>query len=210
MAITNTKYGTPIGLDNLHCAKLTLDEKDTVPVYTDLNPLRAARVVNATLNNEKKQEWFDDMPMYNFNAKGAKNLTITRASLSNEEKQLYLGYGKTTLGYTVDGSTDTPPYVAIGYRVRKRGVDGVDYFDYVWHLKGTLSEDNSNAESRQESISPQLRNLSGDFIARMCDGEYTIIQSTDDPNLTQQQLEDLETDFFTLATLNTLIVRDLT
>jgi phi13 family phage major tail protein len=205
MAFTNNKLGAPIGVDRVHCAVLDTDDANVIPVYSNLNALPGIRTVNVSFADNKSVEYFDNGPMYTFMAKGNRTVTVARSSLSNEEQRLLLGLGLDTDGYTVDSLYGTPPYIALGWRRLKIGVDGKEYYDYVWYLKGILSLSDDNSETRQENPAIQLRNLSGEFIARQCDGAFVYKVSTDDA-LDPADLAALDGTFFTLATINKLIV----
>ena len=79
------------------------------------------------------------------------------------------------LGQTVDqnkvvwaGKDDEPPYVAVGFRAKKKG----GYFRYIWLLKAKFKVPSEKYETKGESIKFNTPEIEADFTARKKDGQW--------------------------------------
>jgi phi13 family phage major tail protein len=173
-----------IGLDMAHYAILvndpTLGEPGSgKPEYREPVPLSDTKAIRVASSDNTDTHYYDNVPRFTVTAKGEKTVNFVRAGFTNEEKQVLLGYEKDGEGATIEGSESNPPYIAFGFR---RMVTG-GHYEYVWYLKGQMSMNEENTETREKNVSIQERTMVGTFIPRLCDNKYVRRVCTADPGV---------------------------
>lgn len=155
---------TRIGCDHLVYAVMkTEDSATTAPVYDA--PKSAPGVISVNINPNASQEtlFADDGPYDTATTLGKVDVEINKAELTTENKADLLGHTIDDNGGIVYSSTDTPPWVAIGFRTLKSN----GKHRYVWLYKGKFTDPEDNNETKGDSINFQTDTISGQFVKLM-------------------------------------------
>lgn len=151
---------TIIGLRDLHYAILTEDSSGNETYAT---PKRIAGIVQANINpNPRISTLFaDDGPMEAASTLGEIELEIGVGALSLKTQATLLGHMVT--GEIIERrSSDTPPWLAIGFKSLKSS----GKYKYVWLLKGKFMVPERRHETRGAEITFQTETISGRFVRR--------------------------------------------
>lgn len=147
-----------IGVDNLVGAILS-EDTSTTTTYTEIFPLPGVMKLNINPNASQETLFADDGPADTATTLGKIEVEIDKASLSTTEKGKMLGHGVDANGALVYGDSDTPPWMAIGFRTLKSN----GKYRYVWLLKGKFMEPEENNETKGDSINFQNDTIKGQF-----------------------------------------------
>lgn len=151
---------TRIGCDNLVYAKMTTeDTTSAAPVYGTVTPAPGVMSVKINPNGAQETLFADDGPMETASTLGKIEVEIQKAELTTANKADLLGHQVDTKGGLVYGDSDTPPWVAIGFRTLKSNGN----YRYVWLYKGKFTEPEDSNETKGDSISFQTDTISGQF-----------------------------------------------
>lgn len=156
-----------IGLSNLHYAELLTDVLATTPTYD--TPVAVAGVISANVNPNYSDEtlYADDGPYEAATTLGKIELELNVAELDLATQAFLLGHVVRD-GILFRKSTDTPPYVAIGFKSLK--TDGT--YRYTWLAKGKFSPSEQNNETKNEAVNFQTPTIKGNFVKRTADDEW--------------------------------------
>lgn len=160
--------GVPIGLRELHYAKLTSDAAGGV-VYGV--PVKIAGAISANINpNGSVDTLFgDDAPLDSAATLGKIEVELSAASLSADVIADLLGHSvDEATGIISSNAEDKPPWVALGFKSLKSN----GKYKYVWLLKGKFSEPEANHETKKDSVTFQPPTLKGAFVQREYDGDW--------------------------------------
>jgi phi13 family phage major tail protein len=200
MAITDNqlKANPVIGVDMAHYAVMTLDPTPNdpgggTPVYGTPVPLLNVKAVRISSADNTETFNYDNVPKFTVKSKGEKTVNFVRASFNNQEMQALLGLKADASGITIEGTESDPPDIALGFR--RMLTD--NKYEYVWYLKGKMSMNEENTDTREKNVSIQDRTMVGTFIARQCDGVYVIRVSTADEGVSPEVF----TNWFSAATI---------
>jgi phi13 family phage major tail protein len=190
-----------IGVDMAHYAKVLNDNPNPPgatpqpPEYGPVTALYDLREVGVNSSDSFLPVFADNMAKATVSSKSEKTLALTRFSFSPEEKVSLLGWIKTASGKFAETADSLPCYIALGFRIRMND----DSFVYVWLFKGKLAINQTSAQTKENTISPQFAPAVGTFVVRECDRAYQINQPGDDA---------FAATWFTLATLQELVEDD--
>lgn len=163
----------PVGLKDIHYAKLLKDDKTGVTYDTPkwLAPAISANIspaVNsATLNA-------DDGPIITANSLGEIAVEIGVADISLDARADILGQTINSDGVLVDNADDEAPEIALGFRRTLH--DGTSRL--VWLLKGRFRLPNEEAQTKQGTPSFQTPTINGTFLKRIYDGNWRFLMDT--------------------------------
>jgi phi13 family phage major tail protein len=166
-----------IGVSNLHYAILTSDEADSTPVYDTPVSVAGVTTLNVNPNASVSTLFADDGPYESATTLGQVEVSIDLADLTLAVQAALLGHTLTS-GVMYRKSTDTPPYVAIGFKSLKANGN----YRYTWLTKGKFALSEQNHETRGESINFQPEQIMGAFVKRLYDDEWErhVDQDNDD------------------------------
>jgi phi13 family phage major tail protein len=156
-----------IGLKDLYYAIMNTDPAGGTPTYE--SPVRIVGAIKANINPNTSSEtlYADDGP-------SETATTLGKIDLDLNVTDVDLATQAILLGHTIDGgvlkrkSTDTPPYVAIGFRTVKSN----GKYRYTWLNKGKFQLSEQANETKGESINFQTATLKGSFVKRDADDEW--------------------------------------
>ena len=155
-----------IGLDNLYYAVMTTDTSGGV---TYLAPTKIANAINIKVDPKQNSStlYADNGPSETITAMGEISVEIECADITIDDQAVLLGH-TVTGGVIVRKTTDTAPYVAIGFKSKKSN----GKYRYSWVVKGKFEEpgvENSTAEDKPKFQTPKLK---GTFIMRAFDNMW--------------------------------------
>lgn len=169
-----------VGLSDLHYALLTADPKGGVPTYS--TPVRfAGGAIQANINPNSSLEtlFADDGPFEVSSSLGKIELELMLSDLLLEEQAVVLG-STYAGGVLTDKSTDTPPWLAIGFKTLKSN----GKYRYVWLAKGKFSPPEMKHETKKETIAFQTPTIKASFAKRDSDDEWKKSADEDGLNYT--------------------------
>ncbi|MBB6451984.1 phi13 family phage major tail protein [Salirhabdus euzebyi] len=153
------------GLDMLHYAVITAEDKDSI-TYGEVKPFGPAMSLNLQPAINRGNLRADDKVLFSDSSKGPIAVTVNTAYLDDVVEADILGKSIDANGGITDSANDNPPYIAIGGRAKSaRG--GYEYF---WIYRVKLAPAEENKETQQETPSYQTPNLSGEGLPRIHDG----------------------------------------
>lgn len=151
---------TRIGCDNLVYALMTTEDSPTVePVYG--TPVALAGVISIGVNPNASQEtlFADDGPLEVSSTLGRIEVEINKNEITTAQRAAVLGHGIDTKGAIVYGSSDTPPWLALGFRTLKSS--GV--YKYVWLYKGRFMDMEEQYETKNDGVNFQTDTIKAQF-----------------------------------------------
>lgn len=156
-----------IGVSDLHYAILTSDELDATPVYD--TPVAITGLISANINPNTSSEtlFADDGPYESATTLGNIEVELNTADLDLDTQAALLGHTVTS-GVLKRLSTDSPPWVAIGFKSMKSN----GKYRYTWLAKGKFSPAEQNNETRGDQVNFQTPTIKGAFVKRTCDNEW--------------------------------------
>lgn len=161
--------GVQIGLRNLVIAVMTDDPAFGTGTASYQAPvaLPGAISANVTTNASNATLFADDGPYDTAATIGEIGLELNVADLPLEIQSLLLGHAIEG-GIMKRRSTDTPPWVAVGFKTLKSN----SKYRYTWLNKGKFSVPDQNNGTKGDSVEFQTPTISGSFVKRDCDDEY--------------------------------------
>lgn len=151
---------TRIGCDNLVYATMTTeDTASAAPVYGTVKPAIGVMSLNINPNGAQETLFADDGPMETASTLGRIEVEIQKNELTTENKADLLGHQIDSKGALVYGDSDTPPWVAIGFRTLKSNGN----YRYCWLYKGKFTEPEDSNETKGDSINFQTDTINGQF-----------------------------------------------
>ena len=151
---------TRIGCDSLVYAIMTTeDTTEALPVYDEVKAAPGVMSININPNGSVDSLFADDGPMETAATIGKIEVEIKKNNLTTENKADFLGHNIDGNGGIVYGDSDTPPWMAIGFRSLKSN----GKYRYVWMYKGKFSEPEDANETKGDGINFQADTITGNF-----------------------------------------------
>ena len=159
--------GVKVALRDLYYALLTSDASDGAVYGT---PIKITGLIKANINPNSNIDtlFADDGPYDTASQLGKIAVELNTADLDLEQRVALLGKTAIADGVTYDKSTDTPPWLAIGFRSKKSNGS----YRYVWLLKGKFSEPEDNSETQGDTVNFQTPTITGNFVTREYDSAW--------------------------------------
>ncbi len=171
-----------IGLRDVHYAKMLTDNSSGATYDT---PVKISGAISANVNpNASSSTLFADDGPYDSAA------TLGEISLELNVADVPAAVSADLLGHTYQGgmltkrSTDTPPYVAVGYRSLKSN----GYYRYTWLYKGKFTDGETDNATKGDSIEYQTPTITGAFVKRDYDDVWQTEADSDDSNISQSTI----------------------
>ncbi|MEG1543473.1 MAG: hypothetical protein RR382_02960 [Tannerellaceae bacterium] len=176
-----------IGLRDVHYAIITNDDATGTTYET---PVRIAGAISANVNpNTASATLFaDDGPYDSATTLGEIELELNMADVPPSVSAVMLGHTYSN-GLLVKKSSDTPPYLAIGYRSLKSN----GAYRHTWLYKGKFTDGEQNNSTKGDDIEYQTPTLKGAFVKRAFDDAWQMEADSDDVNISGSVI----TDWFT-------------
>ncbi|OTZ66709.1 major tail protein, partial [Bacillus thuringiensis] len=150
-----------VGVDSLVYAKLLKDDASGVS-YADVKKLEGAVKVKTSKKVASEIMWSDNKKSEIAESDGEVEVEIEVRGLSLSAKADIEGYPEVTDGVLDEKREGEKPYLAIGWRFLKAN----GKYRYVWLLKGKLSQEEEEAETKKDKPNFQTTKLKGSFIER--------------------------------------------
>jgi phi13 family phage major tail protein len=159
--------GVQIGLRELHYAILIEDPVSGVASYQA--PVRLSGAMSANVNPNASNEtlFADDGPYDTASTLGQIALELGVADIPLDNQAELLGH-TIVGGVMIRKSSDTPPFVAVGFKSLKSN----GKYRYTWLAKGKFAAGEQSNETKGDSVSFQTPTISGSFLKRDCDDEW--------------------------------------
>lgn len=184
--------GVRIGLREVHYALLTQDDVDDGVVYSAPQRIIGAITANVNPNSSTETLFADDGPMEVATTLGDIELELTMADLPLPVQAALLGHDYED-GQLTKKSSDTPPWVALGWKALKSNGS----YRYTWLLKGRFMVPEESHETRGDSVDFQTPTINAAFTLRDFDDKYMLSGDEDEASFT----EAMGADWFTVNTL---------
>ena len=160
---------TRIGVSNFHFAVMTTEDTTKAAPEYDA-PVSAPGLMSLNINPNSSIDtlFADDGPFESASTIGKVEVEIQKNYLATSEKATLLGKSVDSNGGLIYSSTDTPPWVAIGFKSLKSN----GKYRYCWLYKGKFQDPEDNNETKGDSINWQSDTITGNFVRLKY--EYTI------------------------------------
>ena len=171
--------GVPIGLSDVYYVKMTDDQPGGTTTY-EATPKRLAGAITANINPNASLEtlFADNGPFDAAASLGQIEVELSVADIPLEAQADLLGHAPPVKGILERKASDTPPWIALGFRALKSN----GKYRYVWLLKGKFSQPEQNHETKGESVSFQPPTIRGSFVQRESDGKWQRVADEDAPD----------------------------
>ena len=156
--------GTIVGLEDVYYATLTSDGSDGA-VYGTPVKITGAITANVKPNSSAATLFGDNKPMDTSSSLGNIELELSVADIPIETLAVLMGSTAVTAGVLSSKSTDTPPWIALGFKGKKSN----GKYRYVWLPKGKFREPDANHATQKDSVEYQPPTINGNFVAREYD-----------------------------------------
>jgi phi13 family phage major tail protein len=169
------------------------------PTYGTVYPLANAIKIGVNPNGSGATLFADDAARLIATTPGKIDVDIELADILPSAYATILGHSYTG-GAIIEKSTDSAPYIAIGFKSLRSGKDGANLvYDYFWIYKGKMIIPTDSSDTKKDSINFQNVVLKGLFVSLISDNSYRMRLRTDDPAAGAT----LITNFFAQVTLVT-------
>ena len=158
--------GTIVGLEDVYYATLTSDGSDGA-VYGTPVKIAGAITANVKPNSSAATLFGDNKPMDTSSSLGNIELELSTADIPLETEGILLG-STVTAGVMSYKSSDTPPWIALGFKGKKSNGN----YRYVWLTKGKFRIPDDNYATQKDSVEYQPPTINGNFVAREYDKEW--------------------------------------
>ena len=160
---------TRIGVSNFHYAIMTTEDTlTTPPTYDAVKSAPGIMSININPNASVDTLFADDGPFETATTIGQVEVEVQKNNLSTENKADLLGKTIDTKGGLISSSTDTPPWVAVGFRSLKSN----GKYRYCWLYKGKFQDPEDNNETKGDSINWQSDTITGNFVRLVYEQTY--------------------------------------
>jgi phi13 family phage major tail protein len=170
--------GVQVGLNSLYYAVLT---SDTPLGATYNSPVAIAGAINAKISPKSNTEtlYCDDGPDETVTSLGEIDVEFEAKDIDLNTQAALLGHSVTG-GVLVKKSTDTAPYVALGFKSKKSNGS----YRYVWLYKGKFALQEQEYQTAEDKPKFQTPKIKGTFIKRTFDNAWQKIGDEDHPDWT--------------------------
>ncbi|PGB45836.1 major tail protein [Bacillus anthracis] len=180
MAGEVVRISSTVGVDNLVYAKVLQDDSSAIK-YTDVKKMEGAVKVKLTKKVASEVMWSDNRKSEIAESDGETEVEIEVRGLSLSTKADIEGFPEVKDGVLDEKREGEKPYLAIGFRFLKAN----DKYRYVWLLKGKLSQEEEEAETKKDKPNFQTTKLKGSFIERDFDDRTKFTADEDEPTFTK-------------------------
>lgn len=170
---------TQIGLSHLHYAIMKSDPAGGKPTYESPVHIPGAIEVNINANTSSETLFADDGPMETATALGEIEVEINIADLPLDVQAKLLGHTIEN-GVMVRKSSDTPPFIALGFKSLKSN----GKYRYVWLTKGKFNIPELNHKTKEDGIEFQTPTITASFVKRESDDVWIAHADEDDTTFT--------------------------
>lgn len=168
--------GVQVGLNSLYYAILTGDTASGVIYNT---PVAIAGAINAKINPKSNTEtlYCDDGPDETVTSLGEIDVEFEAKDLDLNTQAALLGHSVIG-GVLIKRSTDTAPYIALGFKSKKSNGS----YRYVWLFKGKFALQEQDYQTQEDKPKFQTPKIKGTFIKRTYDDAWQKLGDEDHPD----------------------------
>ncbi|EPY7701438.1 major tail protein [Bacillus thuringiensis] len=174
------KISSTVGVDSLVYAKSLKDDATGVD-YSTVKKMEGAVKVKLTKKVSSEVMWSDNRKSEIAESDGETEVEIELRSISLSTKADIEGFPEVKDGVLDEKREGEKPYLAIGFRFLKAN----GKYRYVWLLKGKLSQEEEEAETKKDKPNFQTTKLKGSFIERDFDDRTKFTADEDEPTFTK-------------------------
>jgi len=172
-----------IGIQDVVYATLT-ESTDVVggtPTYGTVYPLAGAMKFNTKHNGSAATLFADDGAAFSATTVGKTQVSCEFYDILPDAYAAIVGISRAN-GINADSSLDTAPYVAVGYKSLKAGLDssGNPVYVYRWILKGKFTKADEGGETKKDTLNYTSVALNAEFVKLQANGYYQTSIRTDD------------------------------
>jgi len=163
-----------IGLKDLHYALLTTD---TSAAITYATPVKIAGIISAKITPAINTitQYADDGPDEVASALGEITLELTVKDIALATQAILLGHTVDTKKVIIKKSSDTAPYLAIGFKsVKSNGK-----YRFVWLYKGKFGLPEQSFKTKEENVEFQSATIVAVFVKRVKDSKWMSVGDED-------------------------------
>ena len=172
MAGTTPINSTPTGVEGLVYAILTDEVLNTYSAVLPVSPLINIKVAPKVSGDSL---YADNLPVERVVVIGDVAVTIESADLPLPVQAAFCGNTiDAATGIVTHNYADKPPYVAIGFKIRKAN----NHYRYVWLLKGMFEETTVEGLTQEDKAKFTTPKLVATFLAR-ADGNWKFTADDD-------------------------------
>lgn len=176
MAVVNS--APAIGIEGAVYALLSesTDVLAGTPVYGTVKNFFPSAKLTVNPNGSVATDWGDDGPSFVATTTGKFQLSLEIQDMDPAAYAEITGQTRAN-GIAADGSLDTAPYVAFGYKQWLGGLDGSGNkrYRYKWLLKGKFAKSQEGGETKKDTINYQHMTLTAEFTKLIANN---VIQTT--------------------------------
>ncbi|QHV43931.1 phage tail protein [Bacillus cereus] len=170
------KISSTVGVDSLVYAKLLKDDATGVD-YSAVKEMEGAVKIKTSKKVASEIMWSDNKKSEIAESDGEVEVEIELRSISLSTKADIEGYPEVKDGVLDERREGEKPYLAIGWRFLKAN----GKYRYVWLLKGKLSQEEEEGETKKDKPNFQTTKLKGSFIERDFDDRPKFTADADEP-----------------------------
>lgn len=164
-----------VGLKDLYYAVLTKDDNTGATYDT---PAKVAPAINAKITPSVSSDvlYADDGPAETAIAMGEVSVELETSNLPLEIQAVLLGHTlDETKGVMTKKSTDTAPYVALGFKSQKAN----GKYRFIWLLKGKFAPIEEEYKSKEDKVTYNTPKIKASFVKRNSDDAWQYIADED-------------------------------
>ena len=154
MAVVNSRPA--IGIEGaVYCLlNESTDVSGGTPTYGTVKALFPSAKLTVNPNGSVATDWADDGPSFVATTTGKYQVSLEVQDMDPAAYAEVTGQTRAN-GIAADGSLDTAPYVAFGYKQWLGGLDGSGnkVYRYKWLLKGKFSKSQEGGETKKDIVS---------------------------------------------------------
>lgn len=167
-----------IGCRDLHIAKLKTDVAGgEYPAYEAIKKVPSLVSISISDSVESSKFYSDDSVEQAFSKTSAKEVTVELGYITNEIEALITGKTVGEDGVLIQKDSDAPAEIALMFRAPKSKGGA---FRYVCLCKGTLSRNESEYATQEDSVESSPITLTGVFIPTLSTGVMCATADSDD------------------------------
>lgn len=181
MALTSNRMR--IGLSNVVYSIMddTTDVTAGVISYGTVYPLVGAMTLSFDRGASVATVFGDDGPFAVGDTVGEMKLTLEIADILPADYARLLGFTYAN-GLIAEGVSDQSPYVAIGFKTLRMGVDGANkVYEYFWLPKVKFQKPKNDEKTKDKSLAPRTVSLEGVALMTTSNSKYIVRARGDDP-----------------------------
>lgn len=163
-----------IGVKDLCYAVATVAADGTV-TYATPKPIASVQKIGLSVSASSDKHYADDTTVDIINNFEGCSASIDTYGIDNATIAELEGHTVDTNGIMVENENDEAPYIAIGFKSKKRN----DKYRFMWLLLGKKQADSEEYETKKEKKDPKSSSMSFEFVPR-ADGNWRYKVDEDD------------------------------